>query len=154
MSPETVTRMPWLGAPVATPLDVLSVLEVLASEHPELVPMVVAMLARSEARSALVELVPVFRVKGPEEIAGAAVTVARQLDRLERQARWTEPRDVLSDTAASASVLDAFAKRRADRWRSIRGGIRPPQLRRMDRLLRKAAGLERARELVDDLLSG
>ncbi len=137
---------------LATPGDVLSVLEVLASEHPEVVPPVVTTLASRPARSALLELCPLFQVKAPEELAIAAVTMARQLDRLELHPRWTEPREVLGDTGASAAALDAFAKQRADRWRINRGRIRPPQLVRMDRLLRNAASLERARALVDGFL--
>ncbi len=55
--------------PQATPGDVLSVLEVVASEHPRVVPAVVRSLARSPARSALLELLSLFQVKAPEEIA-------------------------------------------------------------------------------------
>ncbi len=138
--------------PHATPGDLLSVLEVVASEHPRVVPAVVRSLARSPARSALLELLSLFQVKAPEEIAGAAVSVARQLDRLERHPRWTEPREVLGDTAVSAIVLDAFARHRADRWRSTRGEIPPPLLVRTNRRLRNAAGLERARALVHGFL--
>ncbi len=137
---------------LTNPGGVLSVLEVLASEHPEVVSALVATLGHSPARSALLELVPLFQVKSPAEIAGAVVTVARQLDRLEHRPHWAEPRDVLGESAASATALDAFARRRADRWRKNRGGIRPPKLARVDRRLRKAAGLERARALVDELL--
>ncbi len=140
--------------PLSSPGDVLSVLEILASEHPEAVATVVATLALSPARSALLELMPLFQVEVPAEIAGAVVTVASQLDRLERQPRWTEPREVLGNSAAGAVALDAFARRRADRWRRNHGAIRPPRLVRVDRCLRRAAGLERARALVDGFLNG
>ncbi len=135
-----------------TPGDVLAVLETLASEHPEIVPSVVATLASSPARSALLELAPLFRARGPAEIAAAAVATARQLDRLEIRPRWKAPGDVLGDAAASAIVLDAFARRRADRWCRVRGTIRPPLLARVDRRLRKAADLERARALIAGFL--
>ncbi len=155
-----LTGMGWPGArtaararSLATASDVLPVLEVLASERPEVVGAVVETLASSPARPALLELARLFQVEAPEELAGAVVTVVRQLDRLEHQPRrWTEPREVLGSTAASATALDAVARWRADRWRSTRGGTRPARLRRVDRRLKDAAGLERARALVDGLL--
>ncbi len=137
---------------LATAGDVLAVLEVLASERPEMVGAVIETLASGPARPALLELARLFQVEAPEELAGAVVTVARQLDRLERQPRWSEPREVLGSTAASATALDAVARWRADRWRSTRGGTRPARLLRVDRRLENAAGLERARALVDGLL--
>ncbi len=88
-----------------TPGDVLAVLETLASEHPDTVPPVVAALASSPARSALLELAPLFRARGPAEIAAAAVATARQLDRLEARPRWKAPGDVLGDAAASAATV-------------------------------------------------
>ncbi len=137
----------------ATPGEILAMLETLASEHPAMVRPAVATLANSPARLALLELVPLFQVEAPAEIVGAAVTVARQLDRLEIRPNWTDPRDILGDASASPTVLDAFARTRADRWRSRHGTIRPPRLARVDRRLKKAAGLERARALVDGFLS-
>ncbi len=51
-----------------TPGDVLGVLEVVASERPEVLPLVVATLAESPARSAVLELLPLFRAQEPAEL--------------------------------------------------------------------------------------
>lgn len=158
-SNRPVGGLRWPGATAAmrflsqtTPGDVLSILEVLTTENPEVVPIAVANLASSPARPALLELAPLFQVEAPEEIAVAALTVARQLDRLERHPSWTKPHEVLGDASSSAIALDAFARRRAERWLNHRGRVRPPKLVRVDRLLREAAELERARSLVEGLL--
>ncbi len=139
---------------LATVDDVLSVVELLASEYPELVPTVVATLASSPARPVLLELLPLFQVKEPAELAAVAITTASQLDRLERRVRWTVPRDVLGAAALPAQALAAFAKCRAGRWRN-RPAVRPEpsRLARVRRLLKEAAGLERARALVEECLN-
>ncbi len=135
--------------------DVISLLEVVASELPEALPFLVAVLAESPARPVLLELVTFFEVTWPAEVADAAGKIATQLDRLERDRRkWTEPDEVLGASSAGVTALAAFSSRRAGRRRGGRRGVRPAQVLRVERRLRSAAGLEHARGLVDDLLAG
>ncbi len=128
--------------PAGSPAVMLSVLELVASEYPGVLPFVVENLASSPARSVLMELASLFKVGSPAELAAVAVTAAQQLDRLERK-RWTEPRDVFGEVALSSRALEAFAKRRVERFENLLGTV-PPGLVRLDRKLKDAAGRARA----------
>ncbi len=140
---------------VGSPEEVLALLELVASEQPTLLGFVVEALASSPARPAVLEMASFFKVEGPVALAGAVATVAGQLDQIERQPqrRWTTPRDLFGDSAASAIVLERFSQARAVRWRGIRPGIRrSPRLVRADRRIKDAAGHERAAALVAEFL--
>ncbi len=132
----------------------LAALELVASEYPELLPFVVEGLAASPARREVLELVEVFGVRRPAELVEHGAAAAAQLDRLELLARrrWSTPRELIGANALSASVLSRFADARAERWRR-RGRQRRPELVRIDRRLRAAAGKERAAAMVREFLS-
>ncbi len=132
----------------------LAALELVASEDPDLLPFVVEALAASPARSVVLELAKLFDVRQPGELAARATRAASQLDRLEKNAsrRWTDPREFLGPQALPAALLSRFAAARAARWQR-RARPRLPELVRLDRRLRVAAGKERAAALVRDFLT-
>ncbi len=142
-------RREWLQPGAA-----LAALELVASEDPALLPFVVEGLAASPAREMVLELVELFGVRRPAELVERAAKAAAQLDRLELLARrrWSTPRELIGPGAFPASILSRFAEVRADRWRRI-GRERRPELVRVDRRLRSAAGKERAAELVREFLT-
>ncbi len=132
----------------------LAVLELVASELPDLLPFVVGTMEASPARSEVLALVKLFDVKRPRDVAARAGRAAFQLDRLERNARrkWTHPREFLGADGLPASILSRFAQARAARWER-RGWPRSSELVRLDRRLREAAGKERATAMVREFLS-
>ena len=150
------SRLTW-GRPAVSLEEVLSLLELVASKQPALLGVMVDTLATSPARPPILELTSFFKLKEPGELAAAVAIAARQLDLLEHNPlrRWKVPRDLFGDLAAPAIVLERFSQTRAGRWRSTRpGASRPAGLLRIDRRLKEAAGLERARALVDECLTG
>ncbi len=138
--------------PRVEPGGTLALLELVASESPHLVRFTVETLADSPARVVLLELVKLFGIKQPAELIGRLPQASAQLDRLEIHAKgWRVPRDLFGEDALPAAVLSSFAEARANRGRR-QGRRRPPELMRVDRLLRMAAERERSADLVGKYL--
>ncbi len=135
--------------PKAEPGAVLALLEVVASESPDILPFAVESLAASPARLALLGVVEVLDVAHLAELVERTARAVGQLDRLEVHPRWTNPDDVFGADALPAAVLSRLADVRAGR---LRGRLKPATLR-VQRRLRAAASRERAAALVHDFLS-
>ena len=138
--------------PKVEPGATMALVELVASEYPELLRFVVDSLAGSEARLALLEVVKAFDAENPIELVQLASTAAAQLDRLEMHAirkRWKDP--AYFGDSLPAEILERFARARINRTHQ-QGLERPPELLRGDRLLRVAAEKERAADLVNGLL--
>ncbi len=135
--------------PRVEPGGVLSLLELVASEYPGLLRFTIESLEASPARLALLELVKVFEVERPAELIERTERAAVQLDRLELNAKrkWIDPAEYFGGDALPAEALSQFAEARATRWQ-LHGRRRPPELVRVNRLLRDAASREGAADLV------
>ncbi len=133
--------------PDMSPADVASLLEVVASESPGLLPSVVHTLASSSARPSVLTVCRYFRVSDPADLPDLARDLARDLTRLER--RW-RPETL---EAPNFEGLTAFADRRAIRWAEVVQKKRPPGAVRTERLLRAAAESARARRELEEFLS-
>ena len=144
---------PGWGGPHPELAEALALVELVASESPELLRFAVESLAASPARLALLELVELFDVDRPTELISRALTAVAQLDRLELHARrWKAPVDHFGEDALPAAVLASVARARADRWRR-QGRNRPGELMRVDRRLREAARHERTANMVREFLA-
>ncbi len=135
-----------------TPADVVSLLEVTASETPRLLPLLVDLLLQGPARLVVLQLGGDWDVPDASRLIARAAEAAAGVDRLESAGvgrRWQHPRDVLAGDVPSVGMLRAFAEARLMRKkRTDRAG-----LRFVIRQLDKSLGGERAERLVRECLA-
>ncbi len=131
---------------------VAGLLELVATERPELLGPLVKALEYSPARPGLVQVAEVWGVQ-PEDLAAdlgaVAARASRHLDRLERRrpGTWRHPAQVVDapNVEALATVADA-------RHGRAEGMARARRLDILRRKLRRAAEVERQRRELDAFL--
>ncbi len=133
------------------PSATLALLELVASEAPDLLTFTIESLSSSPARRELLQVAKDFGVEQPQLIERFRLAVY-QLNRLEAHAvRWKEPQERFGQEALPAALLARVASARSDRWRR-KGKARPSELVRVDRRLAVLARRERPAELVREIL--
>ncbi len=129
------------GAPVEA---TLAILEIVASEQPELLEFQAQALLNSTMSFALRDLAATFDV-APEDVGDAACRACTHLDRLERHRRtWRDPAELLDSPNLSALVSVSRA-----RIRRTSPPARRQKLERIQRRVEAAYKLARTRAWVD-----
>ncbi len=131
--------------------DVAGLLELVASERPDLLRPTVKALEFSRAAASVAELVERWGI-GPEnraaDLAEIAAKTSDHLDRLERKrTSWRHPREVVD--SPNVAALLAFAYGRCGRVPDLR---RRRRLEIMARKLERAAESDRRRRSVERFL--
>ncbi len=134
--------------------DVAGLLEVVASERPDLLRAMVAALEYSRAAGGFADLAKLWGA-APENLAAQLVEIAEKtlagLYQLERTRRaWRHPREVV-DGPPNVAALQSFAHGRRARVRNDR---RAARLSLIARKLDRAAESERRRRSLDRFLTG
>ncbi len=125
----------------------LAVLEIVASEQPQLIEFQVQALLDSPLSFALRELAATFGV-APRDVGEPVVRACAHLDRLERYRRtWRDPAEVVDSPNLAALVSVCRAR--------IRRASQPKRRQKLERILRRvepAQGLARTRAWIDNFL--
>jgi len=131
--------------------EVAGVLELVASERPDLIGPLVKALERSPTGHGIAELAKLWGI-APEdctaELAETALITTKHLDRLERKrgVGWRHPRQLVD--APNVPALHSFALCR-------RGRVTGPRSRRLEVIglkLERAADSDRRRQMVETFL--
>ena len=140
--------------PRVEPGATLALLELVASEYPDLLRFTIESLAASPARLDLLELTKFFGVEHPSQLIEKVRLAVNQLNRLEAHAtRWMEPSERFGKETLPTDVLARVASTRSDRLRR-KGQPQPSELVRVEHRLAMLAQRERSADLVRDLLKG
>ncbi len=131
--------------------EIAGLLEVIASERPDLLgPVVATLKLDSDSSGGLQELASSWEVRSPTPASGrselfeVALKAARDLDRLEkRRGGWRHPREVVEEP--NLTVLYSFTLRRIERSRIVRGR----RLRVLASKLERAYEGERQRRMIE-----
>ncbi len=131
---------------------IAGLLELVASERPELLAPLVEALEHSPARPGLAEVAEVWGVRSEDraaELGAVAMRAARHLDRLERRrpGTWRHPRQVVDSPKVQALVILAD-----ERHGRVEGIARTKRLNVLRRKLRRVAEVERQRRELDAFL--
>ncbi len=138
--------------PRVEPGATLALLELVASEAPDLLTFTIESLSSSPARREFLQVAKDFGVEQPAQLIERFRLAVYQLNRLEAHAiRWKEPQERFGQEALPAALLARVASARSDRWRRM-GKTRPSELVRVDRRLAVLARRERSAELVREIL--
>ncbi len=145
-----VSRGPRMIASPISSAEVAGLLELLASERPDLLAPVVQALTSSPAVAGVTDLVRRWNVgyTTADELAALAAKTAEDLDLLERSRHgWRHPRDVVEDPNLAA--LHSFVHGRRERL-AIKSHRR---LEIIGRKLERAAESDRRREAFERFLA-
>lgn len=141
--------MPAMKRPV-TPLreGIAGVLELVASQRPDLLPIYLDMVSNSPGRFAVLELASDLKVRDTQALYPVVLKISADLDRLEkRRAGWRHPRQIVS----SPNVVGLLYFCRA-RIHNVVGVARRRRLEVMVRKLERVYEQERTRAWIDDFI--
>ncbi len=127
---------------------VISLLELVASEHEELVPWMLDFLAHSPARESLLDVVKRWEVSESGDLETVAIQGARDLNRFERKRHWKKTDDVVSDPHL-VSLADLAGCRAA----RIEGVARRRRLEASLRKIKSTLDLQQVRKQLEEFLS-
>ncbi len=133
-----------------TPLrdDIAGMLELVASQRPDLLPIYLDMAANSPARFAVLELASDLKVRDPERLYPVLLKISADLDRLEkRRTGWRHPRQILNNP----NVVGLLYFCRA-RIKNVPGIARRRRLEVMSRKLQRAYDQEKTRAWITDFI--
>ena len=133
-----------------TPLDngIASILELVASQRPDLLPIYLDTVTNSPARFAVLELAAKLGVKAGQDLYRMVLKIVTDLDRLEgKRTGWRHPRQII--TTPNIVGLLYFCRARIQ---NVPGIARRRRLEIMARKLQRVYDQERTRDWIHDFI--
>ena len=133
-----------------TPLreGIASILELVASQRPDLLPTYLDMVANSPARFAVLELASDLKVKEIQNLYPVVLKIIADLDRLERRRTgWRHPQQIVTNPNVAGLLYFCRA-----RIRNVPGIARRRRLEIMTRKLERVYDQERTRAWITDFI--
>ena len=123
-------------------------LELVASQRPDLLPVYLDMAANSPARFAVLELASDLKVREIQDLYPVVLKIIADLDRLEkRRAGWRHPNQIVTDPNVGGLLYFCRA-----RIQNVPGIARRRRLEVMARKLERVFEQERTRAWIDDFI--
>lgn len=133
-----------------TPLreGIAAMLELVASQRPDLLPIYLDMVANSPARFAILELASDLKVREIQDLRSVVLKISADLDRLERRRTgWRHPQQIV----ARPNIIGLLYFCRA-RIRNASGIARRRRLEVMSRKLQRVYDQEKTRDWITDFI--
>ncbi len=133
-----------------TPLreGIAGMLELVASQRPDLLPIYLDMVANSPARFAVLELASDLNVRETQDLHPVVLKISADLDRLERRRTgWRHPRQIVSSPHVGGLLYFCRA-----RIQNVPGIARRRRLEVMSRKLQRVYDQEKTRAWINDFI--
>ena len=133
-----------------TPLreSIAGMLELVASQRPDLLPIYLDMVSNSPARFAVLELASDLKVRDTQDLYPVLLKISTDLDRLEkRRTGWRHPKQIIN----MPNVVGLLYLCRA-RIQNVPGVARRRRLEVMTRKLERVHDQERTRAWINDFI--
>ena len=133
-----------------TPLreSIAAMLELVATQRPDLLPVYLDLAANSPARFAVLELATELAVRETQDLYPVVLKICADLDRLERRrAGWKHPRQIVTDPNIGGLLYFCNA-----RIQNVVGIARRRRLEVMSRKLQRVHDQERTRAWITDFI--
>ncbi len=133
-----------------TPLreGIAGMLELVASQRPDLLPIYLDMVSNSPARFAVLELASDLNVREPQNLYPVVLKISADLDRLEkRRTGWRHPQQIVA--APHVAGLLYFCRARIQ---NVPGIARRRRLEVMARKLQRVYEQEKTRAWINDFI--
>ncbi len=134
----------------ANPLreGIAAMMELVASQRPDLLPVYLDMVANSPARFAILELAKDFGVREPQDLYPVLLKISSDLDRLERKRTgWRHPKQIVAKPNVTGLLYLCNA-----RIQNVAGISRRRRLEIMARKLQRVYDQEKTRAWITDFI--